>query len=75
MDSIKPFVQEFKEYRKLTPIRVIMTGAPYSGKTYYAKKLAEHYEIHYLNVEEIVKKAFTTIVGGTHVAPCVLAHN
>ena len=52
------FISEFKEYRNLTPIKILVHGPPFSGKTSMAKKLAAHYELHYLDPEQVAKETY-----------------
>ncbi|KAJ3416008.1 Adenylate kinase 7 [Chytridiales sp. JEL 0842] len=57
IENLPQLIQEYKDARGLTPLKIAVLGPPASGKTTLAKKLAEHYEIHYVEVENVVKEA------------------
>lgn len=62
IENIQPIVQEYRDARGLSALKILVHGPPASGKTYYAKKLAEHYELHYLEPELIMKEAIENLV-------------
>jgi adenylate kinase len=62
VENLPQLIQEYKDARGLTPIKVALLGPPASGKTYLAKKIAEHYEIHYIDVDTVVKDAVARMV-------------
>lgn len=59
IDNIRKLNIEFNDIRGLHPVKIFITGAPASGKTFYADLLAYHYNIPKVNVKQLVDKAFT----------------
>ncbi|KAI4491601.1 hypothetical protein M0804_002993 [Polistes exclamans] len=53
-DNIEPIVEEYKAWRELHPMRIIVLGPPASGKTRVANYLVEHYRLHYINVKNLI---------------------
>lgn len=54
--NISMFVDEFKRARGLTPLRIVVLGMPYSGKTSLAKRLAESYGLPYISLESVFQE-------------------
>ncbi|KAJ3054331.1 Adenylate kinase 7 [Rhizophlyctis rosea] len=57
IESITQLIQEYKDARGLTPLRIIVHGPPAVGKTFCSERLAKHYEIHLVEVEKVVQDA------------------
>ncbi|KXS22159.1 P-loop containing nucleoside triphosphate hydrolase protein [Gonapodya prolifera JEL478] len=55
VENMPLLVQEYKDARGLWPLKIVVHGPPASGKTTVAKALAEHYRIHYVSVEDVMK--------------------
>ena len=53
MEAVPQVVHEFRVVRKLTPVKLVVIGPPFSGKTAIAKVLSETFDIFYLNVRKI----------------------
>lgn len=49
--------KEFNEFRGLNPVKIFITGPPASGKTFYAEKLAEYYNIPHVSVKQLTDEA------------------
>jgi adenylate kinase len=62
VDNITNFIKEFKEFRKLTPINIFVHGPPFSGKSLYAKRLAEKYELHYISSDKCIRDFVAELV-------------
>ena len=43
---------EFNESRGLRPVKILITGPPAWGKSYYAKKLAQYYNIPHITIKD-----------------------
>mmetsp|Transcript_90349 Transcript_90349/g.156483 ORF Transcript_90349/g.156483 Transcript_90349/m.156483 type:complete len:481 (+) Transcript_90349:58-1500(+) len=56
VENIDKIVSEFKSHRKIQPLRVYLTGPPASGKTYYGKKIAEHFKLVNITVSDVVRE-------------------
>lgn len=57
MDNIAKVIQEYKEVRKLLPIRVCILGPPAVGKTYIISLLCDHYKVHHIKIADVIKEA------------------
>jgi adenylate kinase len=47
-------VTDFRKIRNLTPVKVIVTGPPMSGKTVLAAQIARHYHIHHITATDVI---------------------
>ncbi|KAI9097017.1 hypothetical protein DFS34DRAFT_650383 [Phlyctochytrium arcticum] len=54
LENLGQFIQEYKYALGLTPIKIVIHGPPASGKSFYAAKIAQFYEIHMVEVEKVV---------------------
>lgn len=45
---------EFVERRNLRPLKILVAGPPFSGKTSLARRLAAHYRVPYIHAREVV---------------------
>ena len=45
VENLKKLNSEFNSYRGLNPVKIFISGPPASGKTFYAEKLAQYYNI------------------------------
>lgn len=55
-------VQEYRDARGLSPLKIVIHGPPASGKTGLAQKLAAHYKVHYLEPDEVVLQSIEELV-------------
>ncbi|KAI8897949.1 hypothetical protein BC833DRAFT_591684 [Globomyces pollinis-pini] len=68
IENLQTIIQEYKDARGLWALKIVMHGPPASGKSYFAQKVAQQYQIHYLEADEIVQQALTNLeqrVNGT----------
>ncbi|XP_077566868.1 adenylate kinase 7-like [Stigmatopora nigra] len=56
IENIESLVEEYRQTRKLLPIRICLTGPPAVGKSKVAEQLCEHYRIHHINIREVIKE-------------------
>ena len=42
--------EEFSKERGLKPVKIFISGPPAAGKSFFAKKLAEHYNVPHIHV-------------------------
>ncbi|KAJ1561437.1 Adenylate kinase 7, partial [Cladochytrium tenue] len=54
-ENLPLLIQEYKDARGLSPIKIVVHGPPAGGKTTLSKALAMHYDLHYLDVDVIVR--------------------
>ena len=62
IENVQPVVQEYRDARGLSALKIVVHGPPASGKTFYAKKLAEFYELHYLEPEQVMQETIQALV-------------
>jgi len=46
--------EEFAKERNLKPVKIFLSGPPCSGKTFFGKQLAEHYNVPHINMERLL---------------------
>merc|ERR1719354_91598 len=61
IDNIGTVIKEYKETRKLLPMRIMVLGAPASGKTTLSKLLCEKYKLHHLHIKKVIDDTFTRL--------------
>ena len=62
VENIQTVVQEYRDARGLSSLKIFVHGPPASGKTFFAKKLAEIYELHYLEPEQVMHDVISNLV-------------
>ena len=58
IENTKSLNEEFNKVRNLNPVKIFITGPPASGKTFYAEKISEYYNIPRIHVKQLSDKAF-----------------
>ena len=53
-ENIQLVKQEFAKERNLKPVKIFISGPPCSGKTFFGKQLAEHYNVPHINMEKLL---------------------
>mmetsp|Transcript_22599 Transcript_22599/g.50938 ORF Transcript_22599/g.50938 Transcript_22599/m.50938 type:complete len:693 (+) Transcript_22599:62-2140(+) len=56
LDNMELVAKEFCKQRSLRPIRCLFIGPPASGKTYFAAKVAEHFNIPHLQIKDVIQQ-------------------
>ena len=46
--------EEFCKERGLKPFKIAITGKPCTGKSHFAAKLAEHYNVPHIHTEQVL---------------------
>lgn len=64
VENIQAFVDEYQTARHLTPIKIMIHGPPFSGKSTLALRLATFYNLHYCNVEHLMRETVRKLVCG-----------
>ena len=49
---------EFNQFRGLNPVKIMITGPPASGKSFYADMLAKYYNIPKVDVSDLLKEVW-----------------
>ena len=47
--------KEFEKERTLRPMKILLSGPPCSGKTYFGRQLAEHYNVPHIHMEKLIQ--------------------
>ena len=55
--NITSLINEFKSFRGQRPLRVICTGPPVAGKTYYSDFIAQKYKLPHLKIKDILDES------------------
>ncbi|KAI9325435.1 hypothetical protein DFJ73DRAFT_801962 [Zopfochytrium polystomum] len=61
LENLPQLIQEYKDARGLSPLKIVLHGPPASGKSTIARALAEYYDIHLLDVEAVVHDAIARL--------------
>lgn len=56
--TIEKLNVEFNQFRGLNPVKIMITGPPASGKTFYADKLAKYYNIPKVEVSQLLSEVW-----------------
>jgi len=54
-DNIQLVKEEFAKERGLRPIKIFITGPPCSGKSFFGKQLAEHYNVPHIHMQKLIE--------------------
>jgi len=52
--NIQKVKEEFEKNRNLKPVKVLITGPPCSGKSYFGQQLGEHYNIPHIHMKKLL---------------------
>ncbi|XP_044756042.1 adenylate kinase 7-like [Coccinella septempunctata] len=59
--SIIPIIEELKESRELSSIKIMIHGPPGSGKTILAKRICELYGLHYVSIKTLIEETLQNL--------------
>jgi adenylate kinase len=57
VENIKTVITEFKQTRRLLPIKLCILGPPAAGKTTVAAQLCQYYKIHHVKMANVINEA------------------
>ncbi|CAG2241509.1 AK [Mytilus edulis] len=57
VDNIMQTIKEYKDSRKLQPLRICVLGPPASGKTTVIQQLCEFYKLHHIKIKDVIDQA------------------
>lgn len=52
--NIQLVKNEFEKARNLKPVKVLITGPPCSGKSFFGQQLGEHYNVPHIHMEKLM---------------------
>ncbi|KAJ3068662.1 Adenylate kinase 7, partial [Quaeritorhiza haematococci] len=61
IDNLTQIIQDYKDARGLTALKMVLHGPPAVGKSTYAAKIAAHYDIHLIDAENVVQDAMSKL--------------
>ncbi|VDO06273.1 unnamed protein product [Rodentolepis nana] len=60
--NIDRLAKEYLEAKNIKPLRILIIGAPFAGKSTIAMALARHYGLHYIHITPVLMEAYLRLV-------------
>jgi adenylate kinase len=61
VERIKDIRKEYEKRRNLSPLKLCILGAPASGKSLFAAKLAKQYKTAHVKMQDVIKEFFNEV--------------
>ena len=58
-ENIQLVKDEFAKERKLKPVKIFITGPPCSGKSFFGKQMADHYNVPHISIGSLLEEIQT----------------
>ncbi|XP_049625763.1 adenylate kinase 7 isoform X3 [Suncus etruscus] len=61
VENINTILKEYKQTRRLLPIKICMLGPPAVGKSSVAEALCRHYKLHHIKLKEVISETIAKL--------------
>ncbi|OWF43656.1 adenylate kinase 7-like [Mizuhopecten yessoensis] len=61
VENIQQIIKEYKDSRRLQPLRVCVVGPPASGKSTVVQQLCEFYKLHHIKIKDVIDEAMDNL--------------
>ncbi|XP_022077281.2 adenylate kinase 7 isoform X2 [Acanthochromis polyacanthus] len=61
VENIELVVEEYRQTRRLLPIRLCVLGPPAVGKSTISKKICEHYKLHHITLKDTISETISQL--------------
>jgi len=61
IENMQKVIDEYRQQRNLTAIKICVLGPPASGKTVIARQLAQEYKLHHLTIKDVIEQSKTEL--------------
>lgn len=61
VECIQQIIKEYKDSRKLQPLRICVLGPPAVGKTTVTQQLCEFYKLHHIKIKDVIDEAMDNL--------------
>ncbi|KAK3092589.1 hypothetical protein FSP39_004695 [Pinctada imbricata] len=61
VENIQQVIKEYKDTRKLQPLRICILGPPASGKSTVIQQLCEFYKLHHIKIKDVIDEAIDNL--------------
>jgi adenylate kinase len=62
LENAAAVLEEYRSQRNLTPLRIVIHGPPFSGKSTYARLLCQHYGLHHIEPHLVIQETIAALV-------------
>ncbi|XP_030658745.1 adenylate kinase 7 isoform X5 [Nomascus leucogenys] len=61
VENINNILKEYKQSRRLMPIKICILGPPAVGKSSIAEELAKYYKLHHIQLKDVISEAIAKL--------------